>query len=248
MNDPLITSKTNDFKLDINNYKLASLWKVFFARLFDLLICSIPLIIISIFFKIKTGDIVGLLAKYLVSFVWTFFYFVVLSFLLKGNSCCKKLFKIELKSLNTKKISFKQVLVREIWFIFIPLFIGFIFTIIFALLLPSNFVKKQAWRISLSLIIYQIGLVIVLFWFLGLMISIRLQTNHQSFIDIKLNLIVIEKQKTIVNRQIKSNKILTRNDKHISLNEQPGNFDLEFINELKQDLDSDDLKDKKNSK
>lgn len=247
MNNSLITSKTNDFKLDINNYKLASLWKVFFARLFDLLICSIPLIIISIFLKIKTGDIIGLLTKYLVSFVWTFFYFVVLSFLLKGNSCCKKLFKIELKSLTTNKISFKQVLVREIWFIFIPLFIGFIFTIIFAFLLPSNFVKKQAWRISLSLIIYQIGLVIVLFWFLGLMVSIRLQANHQSFIDIKLGLIVIEKQKLIVNKDIKSNIILTRKDKHISLNEQPGNFDLEFINELKQDLDSDDLKNKKNS-
>ena len=68
------------------------------------------------------------------------------------------------------------------------------------------------------------------------MISIRLQTNHQSFIDIKLGLIVIEKQKIIKQEPIVSNQILTRNDKHISLDEQPGNFDLEFIDELKQEL------------
>ncbi|AME13011.1 hypothetical protein MmmBen181_0875 [Mycoplasma mycoides subsp. mycoides] len=165
-----------------------------------------------------------------------FFYFVILSFLLKGNSLSKKLFKIELKSLKTNKINFFQILIRETWFIFIPLFIGFIFTLIFAFLLPVSFTKTQSWRISLSLIVYQIGLVIVLFWFLGLMISIRLQTNHQSFIDIKLGLIVIEKQKIIKQEPIVSNQILTRNDKHISLDEQPGNFDLEFIDELKQEL------------
>ncbi|WFQ90769.1 RDD family protein [Mycoplasma feriruminatoris] len=245
MNNFLITSKTTDFKLENNNFKLASLWKVFFARLFDLLICSIPLIIMSIFWKTKTGDIISLITKYLVSFLWSFFYFIVLSYLLKGNSVCKKLFKIELKSLTSNKIKFKQVLIREIWFIFIPLFIGFIFTLIFAFLLPTSYLKSQAWRISLSLIVYQIGLVIVLFWFLGLMISIRLQTNHQSFIDIKLKLLVVEKQKIIENKQDDSNHILTRNDKHISLNEQPGNFDLEFIDELKQNLDNDNLDDNK---
>ncbi|QVK02639.1 RDD family protein [Mycoplasma mycoides] len=246
MNNSLITSKQTDFKLD-NNYKLASLWKVFFARLFDLLICSIPLIIMSFFLKTKTGDIISLVIKYLVSFLWTFFYFVILSFLLKGNSLSKKLFKIELKSLKTNKISFFQILIRETWFIFIPLFIGFISTLIFAFLLPVSFTKTQSWRISLSLIIYQIGLVIVLFWFLGLMISIRLQTNHQSFIDIKLGLIVIGKQKIIKQEAIVSNQILTRNDKHISLNEQPGNFDLEFIDELKQELNNQNQDNKQNT-
>ncbi|CBW54448.1 Conserved hypothetical protein, predicted transmembrane protein [Mycoplasma mycoides subsp. capri LC str. 95010] len=246
MNNILITSKTTDFTLD-NKYKLASLWKVFFARLFDLLICSIPLIIMSLFLKTKAGDIISLVIKYLVSFLWTFFYFVILSFLLKGNSLSKKLFKIELKSLKTNKISFFQILIRETWFIFIPLFIGFISTLIFAFLLPTSFTKTQSWRISLSLIVYQIGLVIVLFWFLGLMISIRLQTNHQSFIDIKLGLIVIEKQKIIKQEPIVSNQILTRNDKHVSLNEQPGNFDLEFIDELKQELNSQNQDNKQNT-
>ncbi|MBY7703968.1 hypothetical protein JIY74_27310 [Vibrio harveyi] len=74
------------------------------------------------------------------------------------------MFKIQLISLEKKPISFKDIFLRELVFIFIPFIIGMISTSIFALILPTNISNNNKFRIFISAIIYQFGLIIIFFW------------------------------------------------------------------------------------
>jgi len=65
------------------------------------------------------------------------------------------------------------------------------------------------------------------------MVFIKVQDLHQSMIDMKLKIIVVD---TKPQEKIKSHdfdKTISRDEKHISLKDQPGNFDKEFIDSIK---------------
>ncbi|KNG79472.1 RDD family protein [Mycoplasma sp. HU2014] len=222
-------------KLEDIQFSLASVWKLLFARLFDLIIGSIPMILIDLLWKSQPGDVVILLARYLISLIWMFLYFVVLSWTLKGQSLSKKIFKLQLISLEKKPISFKDIFLRELVFIFIPFIIGMISTSIFALILPTNISNDNKFRIFISAIIYQFGLIIIFFWWLAIAISIKFQKLHQANIDIKLKLIVVDKKQQQKIEKHDFNKMLKRDEKHISLSDQPGNFDIDFIDEIRNE-------------
>ncbi|AJM71669.1 RDD family protein [Mycoplasma yeatsii] len=222
-------------KLEDNQFSLASVWKLLFARLFDLIIGSIPMILIDLLWKSQPGDVVILLTRYLISIIWMFLYFVVLTWTLKGQSLSKKIFKLQLISLYKKPITFKDIFLRELVFIFAPFLIGMISTTIFALILPVNINNDNRFRIFISAIIYQFGLIIVFFWWLVIMISIKFQKLHQANIDIKLHLVVVDKKQQIKIQKHDFNKMLKRDEKHVSLTDQPGNFDNDFIYEIQNE-------------
>ncbi|MDQ0567944.1 RDD family protein [Mycoplasma yeatsii] len=222
-------------KLEDNQFSLASVWKLLFARLFDLIIGSIPMVLIDLLWKSQPGDVVILLTRYLISIIWMFLYFVVLTWTLKGQSLSKKIFKLQLISLDKKPITFKDIFLRELVFIFAPFLIGMISTTIFALILPVNINNDNRFRIFISAIIYQFGLIIVFFWWLVIMISIKFQKLHQANIDIKLHLVVVDKKQQVKIQKHDFNKMLKRDEKHVSLTDQPGNFDNDFIYEIQNE-------------
>ncbi|EOA07388.1 Hypothetical protein, predicted transmembrane protein [Mycoplasma yeatsii 13926] len=222
-------------KLEDNQFSLASVWKLLFARLFDLIIGSIPMVLIDLLWKSQPGDVVILLTRYLISIIWMFLYFVVLTWTLKGQSLSKKIFKLQLISLEKKPITFKDIFLRELVFIFAPFLIGMISTTIFALILPVNINNDNRFRIFISAIIYQFGLIIVFFWWLVIMISIKFQKLHQANIDIKLHLVVVYKKQQVKIQKHDFNKMLKRDEKHVSLTDQPGNFDNDFIYEIQNE-------------
>ncbi|UWD35183.1 RDD family protein [Mycoplasma cottewii] len=234
-NYSLVEYTDKNKKLNDNQFSLASVWKLLFARLFDLIIGSIPMILIDLLWKSQPGDVVILLTRYLISIIWMFLYFVVLTWILKGQSLSKKIFKLQLISLDKKPITFKDIFLRELVFIFAPFLIGMISTTIFALILPVNINNDNRFRIFISAIIYQFGLIIVFFWWLVIMISIKFQKLHQANIDIKLHLVVVDKKQQVKIQKHDFNKILTRDEKHVSLSDQPGNFDIDFIDEIQNE-------------
>ncbi|AGJ90545.1 RDD family protein [Mycoplasma putrefaciens] len=229
----IINYSESNQNLKDNQYCLASVWKILFARLFDLLIASMPMILISLLWKLQPGDLVLLIVRYLIVGVWMFVYFVVFCWLLKAQSLGKRLFKIQLISLKKHKITFKDLFLREAVFIFIPWLIGVVCSILLAWLLPSQFSEKNKIWISFSVLIYQIGLIIVLLWWVVILISVKFHKLHQASIDIKLKLVVVETKPAQKSSKNDLNQKLLRDDQHISLTQQPGNFDLEFIDQIK---------------
>ncbi|AGR40792.1 RDD family protein [Spiroplasma taiwanense] len=208
------------------------LGRIFFARLFDLILCSIPNFILLFFYKIS--DWQSALINISVSQIFIFLYFVIIPFLLKGNTIGKKLFHLKLVNIQNQKIKISNIFLRELYFLYIPLLFQLvcqiISIIIFANFSPGNNNQNEnGWTIAN--IIQNIGYTFCGIWFLYIPLTIYLQKDKLSSIDLKLKLRVFFLEKILVKNQkvdIEGKKV-----NHIHLeNDLPGNVNIKEIEKL----------------
>jgi hypothetical protein len=88
---------------------------------------------------------------------------------------------------------------------------------------------------NLARIIVNIGYLFYALWLLFLCVEIKLQAEQRSFVDIKFNLYVVEFKSTAKKAKQSSHKLISRDENHIALSDQPGNFDNAVIKEISID-------------
>ncbi|ATZ19007.1 hypothetical protein ESOMN_v1c06250 [Williamsoniiplasma somnilux] len=221
------------------HYRLASIYKVMFARLFDLLLSAIPGIVINIVLM-QRDEFIGnwgmLIGIIIATFCWVIIYFVVMPWFLKGQTLGKLLFNIRLmKKGENKKVTLLALFLREAYFNVVPWLIVVIAQIV-SVILMSNFqtdeVSKSPGLIP-AIIIVNISNLIYALWMGIVALTIKVQADHQAGIDMKLGLYVVDK--LAIEDEIKivrEDSKMSRKQKHVSLAEQPGNFDQDMINDL----------------
>lgn len=210
-------------------YRLASIYRVLFARIFDLVLSSIPGIILRALVTIYPGQwglMIGILFS---SLGFILLYFVVVPFLLKGNTLGKLIFGIRLKKKGQIKVGFWSLLAREAYFMLIPWAVSIIFQVI-AISIMSPYVNSDqtGWApaTKTAILLTQMAYVFYAIWLIFIGVTIKVQAKHQALIDLKLHLYVVEKDPLNPDlAKIKSSPIvLSRDDDHVSLVDQPGNF------------------------
>ncbi|AUM62346.1 RDD family protein [Spiroplasma monobiae] len=202
------------------------LGRIFFARLFDLIVCSIPTLILT--FLNPITDLKTLFINLPVSQIVLFIYFILLPYFWKGNTIGKLIFSLRLIKDNNKKIKMKEIFFREFYFLYIPLVIQLVIQLIIGLIIftsddPEN-IKSLSFIVTT---IRNIGFTFLAIWFIYIPITIYLQKEHISAVDLKLNTKVYYLEKVlIINKREKSKN-------HIHLQkDRPGNFDLEEIDKI----------------
>ncbi|WP_027063591.1 RDD family protein [Mesoplasma seiffertii] len=229
-----VEDKGQEISLDNENaFRLASIYKVLFARLFDLFLASLPGFTLTFIFKIEPGQWGLALGMLVISLAIMTIYFVVLPYFFKGNTLGKYLFKIRLVNYE-HKVLFKALVAREAFFLLVPWMVMLIAQIT-AILIMGPYKDDEPISSSLfnlAKIIVNLSYLFYTLWLLFLCLEIKLQAQQRSFVDIKFNLYVVEtKPKAIkVNQQNQAN--LKRSDSHIALADQPGNFDTTVIKEI----------------
>jgi len=81
-------------------------------------------------------------------------------------------------------------------------------------------------------LIYQLGYLFYFLWFFFLSLTIKIHPFHQSGLDIKFNLYVVNQEALNQEHQKHKNSTLKRGDAHIALSELPANFDDQTLAEL----------------
>ncbi|AVN60566.1 hypothetical protein CG007_03050 [Mesoplasma entomophilum] len=221
-------SKVEKNALKENEFYLPSLWKVFFARLTDLIISSLLFLILGYIFKdqAKEGNWIFLFIIFSTALIWNFSYFVLFPYLLKGKTVGKIIFKIKLVKFKVdEKIRFKDVFQRELWFIIMPWCLLYLGNILFLFLMMKYDKTKNGVYLNLGYIIYQLNYWIFMIWNVAVGLSIKLQKNHQSSVDMKNKVIVVlEKAKQIKRYPEISTKSI--------MQETPGKFNEEILNQI----------------
>ncbi|WP_026389571.1 RDD family protein [[Acholeplasma] multilocale] len=237
LRDENISALTEDKK----TYRLANIYRVLFARLFDFILASLPGFIVGIILKpgseanIENWSL--MFATLGTNLAFLTLYFVIIPFFLNGNTLGKIIFRIKMVQEEDKKITFGALAAREAFFILIPWAVTLITQIIAFLIFKQVDVDQENSKAiyAVGVIIGQIGYLLFAGWLILIGLSIKVQDQQQSFIDIKFGIFVVnaiaEEDKVIIKKE-KQDKKLSREDKHISLTEQPGNFNQEMIDEI----------------
>ncbi|ATZ21811.1 RDD family protein [Mesoplasma tabanidae] len=221
-------SQVQENALKENQFYLPSLWRVFFARITDLIISSLLFLILGFIFKdqAKDGNWVFLFIIFSAALIWNFSYFVLLPYFLKGKTVGKIIFRIKLVKLKiNEKLKFKDLFQRELWFILLPWCLLYLGNILFLFLMMKYDKTKTSIFLDLGYIVYQVNYWIFLIWNIAIALSIKLQKNHQSSADMKNKVIVVlEKTKKLKRYSNISGKSV--------LKETPGKFDSVILNEI----------------
>lgn len=226
---------------EFESYYLAKTWKRISARIIDIIIVSlIPGIISLIWFLIDKNTIntwQAVLIIMLLNYLLFILYFVVLPWKFNGQTLGKKIFFIKLVSEDNEQIPFKHLLIRESILVFIPITIAMM-----AILLTNIFLKSSVaeiddttsigtWISVLIRIIYSF----IAAWYLGIMITTKIDKKHQLFYDRKFNIYTINKEPLLKKpnpQEVKKDPNIV----HIHLGtKQPGNINQEELDEI-QDL------------
>ncbi|AUF83814.1 RDD family protein [Mesoplasma syrphidae] len=232
-----LEDKDHEISLNQENaYRLASIYKVLFARLFDLFLASTPGFVLTFVFKIEPAQWALALGMLFASLLIMAVYFVLVPFLLKGNTIGKFLFKIRLVNYE-HKVSMKALISREAFFLFIPWVVMLVAQITAILLMgPYNEDKPINNSIfNLAKIIVNLSYLFYTLWLLFLCLEIKLQEQQRSFVDIKFGLYVVESKPKIAKAKKEFTRILKRSEEHIALSDQPGNFDENVLKEIAVD-------------
>lgn len=188
---------------------LPHLGRVFFARLFDVFVSSIPSLILVFVFLIQNW--LGAFLVVLVSLVSAFIYFIFIPFFTKATTLGKLIFKIRLIR-KEKPIKFWAITIREIYYEFIPRLILIISQIVAIIIFVSVSDEHQLENddfISVLNLVNNLGYLFYVCWYAFICITIYLQKNHQSSIDYKLKIFCI---KIIKEKQIKTPKSIKEDD------------------------------------
>ncbi|WP_031542605.1 RDD family protein [Mesoplasma photuris] len=212
----------------VKEYSLANIYRVFFARLFDIIISSIPGFVSSILIVPDVDDWGMMFLSLSIAFVFLFSYFIVLPYFMNGDTIGKKIFGIRLIKNDDTKIQFKHLLTRESIFILLPWLIMVISQII-SIVVFKKYEGSDGEELKagsfIALIINQIGYLGYALFLLMIGISIAVQSQHQSVIDMKLGLFVIRKPK----------QVFSYDKKEITKKEMPGVFSKEKISQIYED-------------
>ncbi|WP_158499808.1 RDD family protein [Spiroplasma diminutum] len=197
--------------------------RIFFARLFDIIICSIPTIILIFLNPIKSWQ--TLLINISISQILLFFYFVLLPYFSKGNTFGKFLFKLRLKKIKDSKLKLRDIFLREFYFLYIPLIFQLLSqTIMGIILFTSPHDSENGFLLKL---INNISYTFLAIWFIYIPLTIYLQKENISAIDLKLGTRVFFLEKIIKNekRESKNTHVHLQNDK-------PGKIDIKEIEKI----------------
>lgn len=226
---------------EFETYYLAKTWKRITARIVDIFIISIiPGVITLIWFSINKNTInnwKGLVIMIILNYILFTFYFVVIPWKFNYQTLGKKIFGIKLVEQDNKKIAFKIILLRETILIFIPITLAMI-----AILLANFFLHTTIKNVSSDTIQgFWINIFIrtiysfIAAWYLGIIITTKIDKKHQLFYDRKFNIYVIDNKPLTkkLNPQEEKQE-LNKNIVHIHLGtKQPGKITKKELDEIK---------------
>ncbi len=202
--------------------RLASFKKRFWVRFLDIVISSIPLLIMSLTYKYwHLSQIKSSIIMICVAFILLIFYFIALPLMMNGQTLMKKVFKI--KFFNKSNNNVLPLITREVFIIFIPwiaiLITNFVISVILKKPFGSAFNKNNLWSTN----ILKISTLFYLVWYLGLSLAIKFDKKGQFFIDVFYNTYIVD----LKIYKEKSKKIephlIEKNDMHSHLkNNLPG--------------------------
>lgn len=238
MDTNTINNNTIDSKSASKTYVKASLWRIFFARAFDLLLTSIPTTVMVILYRVSNWESAAIVSS--VGLCTYLLFFMFLPYIFKGNTLGKLIFNIRLRK-EDSKITFKDLFIRESYFLLIPWFVQFIAQISIMLIVtytdPGNNNPYQNGSF-IALTIRNISYLFFMVWFIYIGVTIKLQEDNQAVVDMKRKIVVVEREaledrKTITKEE---KEIITRERKHIHLSDiQPGNIGEDVLKEIIED-------------
>lgn len=227
---------------NIESYSLARTWKRILARFIDIVIVSlIPAIITLIWYFIDKKMInnwISLLVMILTNLLILGIYFLIIPWKFNGQTLGKKLCLIKLSYENNQTITFKSILIRETFLVFIPVILTMIAIFITTVVLKTNIsnindkTSSGFWISVLTRVIFSF----VFAWYLGIMIIVKIDNKHQLFFDRKNQLYVINKYPILKSKTVNSNSKQPETIIHIHLGtDQPGKINQEELDNI-QDL------------
>lgn len=234
-NNQVVLAEKQDFFYF--EYQLASLWKIFFVRLFDFILISLPFLIMGFMLKPSPNDWFFLLLNYSVGLIVNFTYFILLPCFLKGRTLGKFLFNIKLiKNDKISKISFLDVFLREMWMLIGPWTVFVIFKILFLFFAYKTDQTSNQTFLTFGFFIDQISTLVFILWISLLGVSIRLQKNHQCYVDLKRKLLVVH--------GTPKNQPHEKPQEKTNLKTQPGFIDIKTLQNLSSESKSINLEKK----
>ncbi|QHX36344.1 RDD family protein [Spiroplasma sp. BIUS-1] len=216
-------TKENIIEKSSHNLVKPHLGRIFFARLFDIIICSIPTLVLSMLNPIHNWE--TLLINIPVSQLILFAYFILIPYFLKGNTLGKLIFNLRLKKDDDTKIKMKEIFLREFYFLYIPLIFQITIQIIMGIVIFTN---SQTEDLNFTLkIINNIGYVFLAMWFIYIPLTIYLQKENISAVDLKLKTRVYYLEKILIIEKKEKEKV------HVHLkDDKPGKINLAEIEKL----------------
>lgn len=226
---------------EFETYYLAKIWKRTCARLIDILIISlIPAFITLIWYSIDKSTInswKGLLIMIVINYLLFSLYFVIFPWKFNNQTLGSKLFAIKLVQENNEKIILKSILLRETILVFIPITLIMIAIVLNSIFSQGNIgaindkTSIEFWISVLTRTLYSF----VFAWYLGIMITVKVDKKHQLFYDRKYHLYVVNKKPVLKKTNPHELKIAKNNLIHIHLGtKQPGNIEQESLDEIKE--------------
>ncbi len=227
---------------NVESYSLARTWKRILARFIDIIIVSlIPAIITLVWYFIDKKMInnwISLLVMILINFLILGIYFLIIPWKFNGQTLGKKICLIKLTYENNQAITFKSILIRETFLVFIPVILTMIAIFITTVVLKTNInnindkTSSGFWISVLTRVIFSF----VFAWYLGIMIIVKIDKKHQLFFDRKNQLYVINKYPILKRKNSKTNSKQQETIIHVHLGkDQPGKINQEELDNI-QDL------------
>ncbi|PPE04670.1 hypothetical protein EELLY_v1c03500 [Entomoplasma ellychniae] len=213
------------------NYELASLYKVFFARLLDLLISSSIFLILSLIMKqFSHQSVLLFLFTFFISVIINFAYFVFLPYFLKGKTFGKIIFGLKIvKNKKDSKLKFSNILFREIFLLLGEWMTYYLLLLIFLVMISKGRQTNNILYTRIGIIIFFINNLLLLVWVTALLINIKFQKNHQCNYDLKHKIFIVKK---ITNISTSEKKF------EITLKETPGFLKKENLGDIFKENES----------
>jgi uncharacterized RDD family membrane protein YckC len=211
----------------------ASLMRIFFARVVDLIISLVPGMFFSFFYHAHDVKSAAIIVGS--SFAIMFFYFIVLAYWCHGNTIGKLMLGIKIQHPDGTKPKFREVFGRELYHVFVPWFIQLFLQII--ILVIAYELNPDGANKTYSTICYALQNIESLFylvWFLYIGLTIKAQADHQSGVDHKFQLFCRYVGYTKTTRKVEEKEL----KHHVHLDENmPGNFDVSEIDKMLEEKD-----------
>ncbi|AHI53503.1 hypothetical protein SSABA_v1c00910 [Spiroplasma sabaudiense Ar-1343] len=217
-------------------WEIASMTRIGFARIFDLLICSIPAMIATFFLPLQGWT--SILASSMIAFVVLVSYFIVVPLFFHGNTIGKIIFRIKLK--KASKITFLNIFLRESFFVILPWLISMLLKIgaftIFSIGDSQND-NPNSNGFWIAFAIGRLGDLFYLVWALFLFLTIKIQTNHQSGIDLRFGIYAVKNIALEDRKDFVKSSPTEEVGKHVHLQDNlPAKFSEDVIKEI-NDID-----------
>ncbi|ATZ19921.1 RDD family protein [Mesoplasma lactucae] len=245
--DNSVSTNVNKEQNKDETYALANVWRIFWCRCVDIILSAIPGFVASGItgqYVYESQEWLPTVINLSVGLVAIIIYFMVIPMCCNGNTLGKLMFGIRLKRQDgiagNHKPKWYMLIARESYFLLIPWAVALIFFIVAIVVMKESAPSTDADRNAKgsvnvgAMIIYQLGYVFYFLWFVFLCVSIKVQPNHQSGLDIKFKLFDVYKNPVgTVKTKVTKKEVLDRGDHHVALTDMPGNFDNGLVTEVK---------------